>query len=71
MYDYSVIYLDSSGNEHVIELATDSGIKNTDEMENLLIDSGFDCDSVITWEEIPHPTVCRIIKGGYRRWMQD
>lgn len=71
MYDYSVIYIDSSGNEHVCDLATDAEIKGIDEMENLLIDGGFDCVMVTTWEEIQHPTVFRVKKGGYRRWMDQ
>lgn len=70
MYDYSVIYIDSSGDEHVCDLATDAEIKSIDEMENFLIDAGFDCGMVTTWEEIPHPTV-RVKKGGYRRWMDQ
>lgn len=71
MYDYSVIYIDSSGNEQVCDLATDAEIKGIDEMENLLIDGGFDCGMVTTWEEIQHPTVFRVKKGGYRRWMDQ
>lgn len=69
MYDYSITYIDSSGNEQVCDLATDAEVNNIDEMENLLIGAGFDCDEV-TWVELPQqPTVVRVKKGGYRRWM--
>lgn len=71
MYNYGITYIDSSGNEQVCDLAADAEVNSIDEMENLLIDAGIDCDEVTWVELLQQPTVIRVNKGGYRIWMDQ